>query len=283
MPTPPPLDVLEAFGANADPHLLDGGQGQTWRSGEIVLKPVSLDAESHWRATVLDRLPESDAIRVARPIRAASGDWLFQGWEASHRVAGRTDPTRWDEAIATGSVFHQALADVPRPSFLDDRDNLWTRADRISWDPEPLKGPGILRQLAQCRDPAKASEAESQVVHGDLLGNVLYEPGLPPAIIDWAPYWRPAAWAAAVAAVDAMCWHGAPVDAFSRNPEVEAIRDRADRDEYWAQMLIRALLFRMITDQESARESGREWEPHPAYRPVATALVYRVDAAASAG
>ncbi|WP_327326924.1 hypothetical protein OG735_33755 [Streptomyces sp. NBC_01210] len=38
---------------------------------------------------------------------------------------------------------------------------------------------------------------------------VLFEPGLPPAIIDWPPYWRPAGWASAVVAVDALCWYEA--------------------------------------------------------------------------
>lgn len=282
MPTPPPVAVLEAFGANADPQLLDGGRGQTWLAGEIVLKPVDFAAESRWRAAALDQIPEDDAFRVARPIKAASGDWLFQGWEAAHRLAGRTDPKRWHDTIATGTAFHQTVAKLERPAFLDERDDWWTRADRASWDEAAVKGAPVLHKLGECRMPVKA---ESQVVHGDLLGNVLYEPGLPPAIIDWAPYWRPVAWAAAVAAVDAMCWHGAPVDAmYEYCAEIEGISLRAndeaafgrdERFESWSQMLIRALLFRMITDLESAQANGREWEPHPAYQPVTAALICR--------
>ncbi len=268
MPTPPPRDVLEAFGARTEPQLLDGGRGQTWRAGDIVLKPVDLPVESRWRATVLDQLPESDAFRVPRPIKAASGDWLVQGWEACRRVAGRTDPTRWREAIATGTAFHQAIAELPRPAFLDDRDDWWSRADRASWDAAPMDDP-LLKQLAECRVPVKA---DNQVVHGDLLGNVMYAPGLAPAVIDWPPYWRPVAWSAAVAAVDAMCWNEAPIDAFVSHPEEEA---SLDRFESWTQMLIRALLFRMITDLEATRAADRHWDPHPAYQPVAAALIRR--------
>jgi uncharacterized protein (TIGR02569 family) len=267
MPTPPPRDVLEAYGARADPQLLDGGRGRTWLAGDIVLKPVDLPVESHWRATVLDQIPESDAFRVARPIKAASGEWLFQGWEACRSVAGRTDPTRWREAIDTGTAFHQAITDVPRPAFLDDRDDWWSRADRASWDAVPVDADPVLKQLAECRAPV---EAEGQVVHGDLLGNVMYEPGLPPAVIDWAPYWRPVVWSAAVTAADAMCWHGAPIDAMVLHPEDDAILDRF---ESWTQMLIRALLYRMITDLEATRAADRQWDPHPAYQPVAAALI----------
>lgn len=48
----------------------------------------------------------------------------------------------------------------------------------------------------------------SQVVHGDLSGNVLFADGAPPAVIDLTPYWRPAAFAAAVVVVDALVWGG---------------------------------------------------------------------------
>ena len=265
VPTPPSPDVLAAFGATADPEPLRGGRGGTWRAGDLVLKPVDFEPESRWRAMVLDKVSGTEAFRVARPVAATSGDWLFQGWEAAHLVPGRTDPTRWDEAIATGSAFHEALSGVARPAFLDERDDWWSRADRASWDLEqPIEGAPILRRLDECRVPV---QVECQAVHGDLLGNVLYEPGLPPAIIDWAPYWRPGAWAAAVAAVDAMCWHGAG----------EEVLDRAEQFEEWAQMLVRALLFRMITDREATRAKGSEWDPHPAYKPVAAAIIRRAN------
>lgn len=261
----PTRDVLEAFGATAEPRPLDGGQGRTWLAGEIVLKPVDLVAESVWRATVLDAMPPSDAFRVARPVRAASGEWLYDGWEASRCTAGHPDPTRWNDAVDVGSAFHEAIADVARPSFLDDRDDLWSRADRSAWDLALLEDvPPLVERVAKARTPVAV---DHQLVHGDLLGNVLYEPGLAPAIIDWAPYWRPRSWAVAVAVVDAMCWHGAD----------ETLLDRWSNVEAWPQMLLRALLSRMLTDQEAAHSGGRQWEPHPAYTPVAEALIRRAN------
>lgn len=256
----PTGDVLEAFGATAAVRPLDGGRGQAWRAGEIVLKPVDLAAESVWRTSVLDSLADGDAFRVARPIRAASGEWTHDGWEASLHVAGDTDPTRWNDAIEAGAAFHEAIADVARPSFLDERDDWWSRADRASWNSDPIEDAPIVRRLADARAPVTVNH---QLVHGDLLGNVLYEPGLAPAVIDWAPYWRPTSWAAAVAAVDAMCWHGAD----------ETLLDRWSKLDAWPQMLLRALLFRMVTDREATRASGRTWEPHPAYEPVADAVI----------
>jgi uncharacterized protein (TIGR02569 family) len=255
----PPEDVLAAFGATAEPEPLDGGQGRTWRAGPIVLKPVDLPIESRWRASVLEALPEDRRVRIARPVRAASGDWLHGGWEASRHVAGGTDPTRWDDALDAGEAFHESLAAVPAPSFLDDRDNWWTRADRASWDLEATAEDPLLDRLMRARTPVAGA---AQLVHGDLLGNVVYEPGLAPAVIDWAPYRRPTAWAAAVAVADALCWHGAP-EALARR---EASAD-------WPQLLLRALLFRMLTDLEASRAGGAGWRPHPAYGPVASLVL----------
>lgn len=258
----PPPDVLDAFAATTAPVLLDGGRGRTWRSGDLVLKPVDHPDETEWRAELLTALPENDAFRVARPVRTRTGQWTTGGWEAANHVAGHADPKRWNDAIEAGAAFHQAIAGLPRPAFLDDRDDWWTRADRDSWDPELAPAEPILRDLAAARTPVAV---EHQLVHGDLTGNVLYEPGLPPAIIDWPPYWRPASWAAAVVAVDAMCWNGADATALDRWAGLEA----------WPQMTVRALLFRLMSDQNAAAAQGRAWEPHPAYRPVADAVLER--------
>jgi uncharacterized protein (TIGR02569 family) len=94
----------------------------------------------------------------------------------------------------------------------------------------------------------------AQIVHGDLLCNVLFAAGLPPAVIDWAPYWRPPAWASAVAVVDALCWHGAGPD----------VLDRWAHLPDWGQMLIRALIFRIATWDAA----GWRAQPESVYRPV---------------
>ena len=46
-------------------------------------------------------------------------------------------------------------------------------------------------------------------MHGDLTGNVLFARGLPPAVIDFSPYWRPVGFASAVVVGDALLWEGA--------------------------------------------------------------------------
>ncbi|MEK8145735.1 hypothetical protein NKH18_44060 [Streptomyces sp. M10(2022)] len=64
----------------------------------------------------------------------------------------------------------------------------------------------LLLRLQSLRE---AVDAPDRLVHGDLTGNVLFAPGLSPAVIDFSAYWRPVAYADAVVAVDGLLWHGA--------------------------------------------------------------------------
>jgi hypothetical protein len=40
--------VLAGYGARDEPRLLPGGQGRTWRAGDVVLKPVDDPDEHAW-------------------------------------------------------------------------------------------------------------------------------------------------------------------------------------------------------------------------------------------
>jgi uncharacterized protein (TIGR02569 family) len=256
----PPAAVLAAFGATDPLQRLAGGKGGTWRSGDIVLKPAEGIAETVWRADVLSALPDSPRFRIARPLRTVYGGWLWQGWEATTFVAGHPAPKRIDDVVRAGSAFHEAIAAVPRPSFLDSRGDAWSFGDRLAWSepvPHGATAPSVL--LEPLMDTRRPVDIPSQVVHGDLGGNVLFADGLPPAIIDWPAYWRPPAWASAVAVVDALCWHGVShevIDRWARLPE-------------WGQMLVRALIYRIATWPVA------RWTepPDDTYRPVVDLVV----------
>lgn len=274
--------VLRAFGVHDRPlERLGGGRGRTWRAGDVVLRPSGDRLEARWRSATLARLDHTAGFRTPRPVAATSGDWVVDaraaaagdaagagagtgvstgddGWEAWRWVDGRTDPTRVDDVIAAGAAFHRAIAHLPRPDFLDHRDEPWSRADRMAWGGTALPDDPTLDRLAATFRPVTSP---SQLVHGDLLGNVLFTPGEPPTVFDWAPYWRPAGLGAAIAAVDAVCWHGVAVGRLgvlgTGVPE-------------WPQLLVRALAFRIATlhllDAWDADQTAR-------HRPVVDAVV----------
>jgi len=77
----------------------------------------------------------------------------------------------------------------------------------------------------------------SQLVHGDLTGNVLFAQDQPPAVIDLSPYWRPPKYAEGVVLADALCWHDAP-PSLLKEAEVSVTA------------VARGLLFRLLTTNE---------------------------------
>ncbi len=209
MSGPPSPAVLRAFGAVAPPVRLPGGQGVSWRSDDLVLKPVDDEKEVRWRCDLLEHLPQR-GFRVPAPVRAADGAWVAGGWTASRWVDGEPGPRgRWPELFAAGEAFHRAVRGVPRPSFLDRRTHPWACGDRAAWgEARPSLPPAVraVRDELERHTPAAGAppSGPSQLVHGDLAGNVLFHPTQPPAVIDLSPYWRPAGYATGVAVVDGL-------------------------------------------------------------------------------
>jgi uncharacterized protein (TIGR02569 family) len=193
-----------------------------------VIKPLDCSAgELAWQAELLSSI-EQAGFRVARPL-----SYVIDGWTASEYVPGEHRPGRWRETIGVGERFHTALADVPRPdAIVDARADPWAVGDRVAWGEAPF---AELDDVLSALEPV---DAPSQLIHGDLPGNVLFHDELPPAIVDFAPYWRPTEFASAIVVADALNWEGAPDElAHVVHP----------------QYLLRALVFRAVTTRLTGR------------------------------
>ena len=172
------------------------------------------------------------------PIRSKQGSFVYDGWQAWERLEGEHLPGRWLEKIEVCLQFHQAIAHLPRPSYFDRREqNPWVIADKVTWGEMQLEHhPHILPAVEKLRGCLREINEEPQLIHGDIGGNILFSGKLPPAIIDFSPYWRPVAFAVGVMIVDAIVWEGAD---FSL---MEAGNIFRDFEEY----LVRAELRRVI-------------------------------------
>jgi uncharacterized protein (TIGR02569 family) len=234
----PPDDVLRAFGGDGAPAPLAGGRGLAWRAGTIVVKPADTTEEAlAWYSETLAHASGAEP-RVAMPRRSAQGAFVVDGWMASTFCEGSHQRGRWLDIVAVADRLHAALASVPRPTFVDGRDDPWATADRVAWGEISvtpyLQAPHVAR-LAALLTPV---DEPCQVIHGDLTGNVLFADPLPPAVIDLTVYWRPAAHARAVIVADALAWEGAtPADLAP-----------ATSGDGFGQYLARALLARIVTD-----------------------------------
>jgi uncharacterized protein (TIGR02569 family) len=236
----PPGHVLAAWQLR-DTAPVPGAEGRAWAGGDLVLKRAEDSPRTRWLAGVLDRVDGAPhGVRVVRPAPARDGRWVVDGWAAWHRLDGEHRWGVWEAVLDASTRFHRATADVPWSPRLA-ASHRWAVADRAAWGeaPSPADAPALVRHLVARRRPVGLS---SQLVHGDLTGNVLLHDALPPAVIDVSPYWRPAGFADAVVVADALAWHGAP----ERLAE-ELLRRQGD------QLLLRAVLFRVLADPPHAR------------------------------
>lgn len=256
----PGSDVLDAFRLTGSPALLPGGEGNSVRVGNAVLKPTGPDHEfAEWLADLMASIPE-DGFRVARPLPTRTGAWHYGGWTASRFLPGtapdHTTAPRRPEIIAAGRAFHRALADAPRPGFLDHRSDPWAIGDRVAWqEQEPDLLPDLrtpYRMLTALLDPHAPQELP-QLIHGDLTGNVLFAPGLDPAVIDFSPYWRPPTFGEAVVVGDALLWHGAGADLLRAVTSANG--------PGFVQYVARAVVFRLVAAGELLRARHDEDSP----------------------
>jgi hypothetical protein len=208
-------------------------------AGHLVFKPDAGTCHG-WLGVTLAGVEPGD-VRIAKPVPTRFGSWRHEGWVATRWVEGvepnRSATTVWQDIIEAGRAFHRAVAHLSRPHCLDERQDPWAAADRAAWAEGPVRlhpaFTAVARRLQDGLEPLGCS----QLVHGDLAGNVLFAPGLPPAVIDMSPYWRPPEFAEGVVVADALCWHDAPP---SLLPDVGVS----------AAAVARGLLFRMLTTSE---------------------------------
>jgi len=225
-------------------------------AGDVVIKPAEADLEElTWQDLIFSQM-SCAGLRLARPRRAADGSLLVDGWCATEHVTGTHQPGRWPEIIVVGERFHAALRGIPRPSFLDQRASRWAISDRVAWGEIPASEFPYVRHLPGLVSALRPVTAASQLIHGDLTGNVLFDRLQPPAIIDFSPYWRPTAYASAIVVADALVWEGAD----------RKVLDAVSHIDEFGQYLVRALIFRAVTDwifrqEESANSAAEDDDP----------------------
>jgi uncharacterized protein (TIGR02569 family) len=204
----------------------------------LVLRPAENgEPPLDWQRDTFGSIADMH-FRVSLPCRTLDGDFESAGWSAWQFVEGVHEEGRWREIIAVGERFHDALADVPEPAFVAERGDPWAIGDRVAWGDLPADEFMAANHLPELAAARRTLDAKCQLVHGDLTGNVLFAPNLPPAIIDFSPYWRPPAYASAVVVADALVWEGAD----------ESLLSAVAHIPRFAQFLIRALIMRVVVD-----------------------------------
>lgn len=263
MTAAPSPAVLAGFGTGGDPVPVEGGQGVSFRVGDLVVKQVH-DADEAERTQNLLSQTGQDGFRIPEPVPTVHGGWVYQGWSASRFIRDlRPMAPSWGDIAAAGLRFADAAERVRDGGhdILARRTHRWAVADRVAWAEEQVDldadAADVQHRISALLGDAPAGE---HLVHGDLSGNVSFDHSGVPVILDVSPYLRPRRWAVAIVVADAVLWNGAELElaeSFVSNPE--------DRDLFG-----RALVFRMVAEQLAARpRRGALLQP---YQDVLSAL-----------
>lgn len=224
---------------------LPSGEGRTYRAGDVIYRR---DPDVEETAFIVDlyRSIEQRGFRVPLPMQSTSRTWTTaEGWTAWTFVPGQpTTSADLDHVIPALQSFHRALTQVARPAYLDRRDSPYDRADRLAWSDAPRIDERFAALIAPLMQRKRdLPDLRCQLIHGDLNEqNILVAPGLPPALIDMTPYWRPASFALAVLAF----WIG------PYRGDATVLRRFAQIPAF-DQMLIRMALRTIFVSQEFAR------------------------------
>ncbi len=239
-----PDSIVEAFGGQGTPELLQGGQGETYRAGDVVIKPCYDAAEMEGLSEVMNVVVQR-GFRTARPLRSTSGHWVVENWQAFEFIEGRPGIAgREEEALSGCHALHEALRKAypsdTCPPWLKHRRDFWHVCNKIAWgekDPSTVMPPTTVSEIQPLYDRLqKIDGLTAQIAHGDPGGdNVLFQSNEPPAMIDIAPYWRPAGYSIAMLLADAVAWEGS-------KPEVLEL---GNDEQHFEQLLLRAVLFRI--------------------------------------
>lgn len=189
---------------------LPGGTTQTFRVGNAVLKRIretSLENDHsldlfRWIADFSAHIAES-GFRIPRPRATIDHAWMTDdGWTASTFLEGR-HATADDIPACIQAIlaFHRALKPIPKHPLMDGNQTAWGKAHRWCWGKKPDRIQPQLRPWVERLDALRrpVEGLEWQLIHGDLNPeNILIAPGLPPAILDFSPFWGPVEFALAI-------------------------------------------------------------------------------------
>jgi hypothetical protein len=240
----PERPVLDAFGVSGPLKKLQGGKGSAWLADGLVLKPRDLlPQELEWLDTRARERSHGWPLRLSLPVRSQVGNLIEGGWVAYGYLPGEHTSGRWREKASVALAFSGLFTGEPRPPFLDERDHAWAEADRFAWEESSVVGGQDIPYVPGLVAARRPVDGVPCIIHGDLTGNILEGPGGVPAVIDPTLYYRPVDYAVAIIAVDAVCFEGASLSLFeSMSP-----------GRGFPQYLLRALLFRIVTDALNGR------------------------------
>jgi len=200
--------AYKAFNLKGSGIQLEGGQNNSYRYGNIIVKKNDGDnVNIDFICIILSRI-NSDRYRVAKPVLSINNRFIENGYIATFYEEGQHHYKNIEEAIYISDLFHK---DIKHYSIdlMKDVDTKWAIAMDILFRIRDIPNYVDKENLETCLSMLNELELfndELQIIHGDIGGNILFHSKLPPCIIDFSPCIAPAKMANAIAITDYVTW-----------------------------------------------------------------------------
>jgi hypothetical protein len=231
-------DILDAFNLEGEMEALSGGQNTSIRIKNVVLKPVDDNLQyCEWCLSTFSEI-DPHGYRLSKPIKSNYGTFIYKGWCCMQYEPGKHRKGDLKDKIEISRLLHHDLENSCYKE-LPKADSVWAKAHLIAWQreklPHNISGQAI-KTLEELLVTVSLRECYNvQVVHSDLLGNILFDDILNPLIIDFSPTIAPVEYAEAILVCDSIAWEGSSIS------EIELIC----HTEFNIEMIIRAIIFRL--------------------------------------
>ncbi|RFS14620.1 hypothetical protein [Emticicia sp. C21] len=201
-------EILDLFGISGKTEKLTGGQGQSIRVGDFVLKPIEETAKYSWIGEALASISTYD-LAIAKPIKSKNGNFVESGYGVTQYLTGDFFIGRIEEKIKACQIINQLLKSIKIPEDWVHWSSPWQWANRIAWEEASLPDNADSKSckiIEAIKAEYKPIDLPEQLIHSDLAGNILFN-GNTPVIIDFSPEFRPSAYAEILLITDSIAWH----------------------------------------------------------------------------
>ncbi|MCM3038119.1 hypothetical protein M3201_00180 [Paenibacillus motobuensis] len=254
-------EILNSFNLSGDIIPLIGGQNTAARVGNAVLKPVDDRHHGEWLLNIIYNL-KPQGYRLSKPIKSIYGTFVYRGWACTQYEMGKDTKGRIEEKLQISRLFHQDLSSINFQDF-PYTENPWSKGHRIAWQIDELSRdlPREIQEIiiSLLRIVSLKKQYNTQIVHGDLSGNILFDEVLSPLVIDFSPTIAPVEYAEAILVCDCIAWQGSKVSEIDLLPN----------DKLYREMIIRAIIFRLtvsaILSKGNIGEFSKEYQ---AFKPI---------------
>lgn len=203
-----PQSVYYAFNLSGDGEKILGGQNNSYRFGNIILKKNDGDNTNiDYISEILNEI-SSRNYRIAKPVISNKGSYLEDGYIAAYYEEGHHIFDNIKETIRISKIFHKDIANY-RIDRMQDANTQWSIAMDIIFRQRAIPNYVDSDNLKICLkliNKLELPKDKLQIIHGDIGGNILYHNNLPPCIIDFSPLIAPSKMAEAIALVDYAAW-----------------------------------------------------------------------------